>query len=61
MARMSIHSPLDRKTWFEGAQRAPDDGWLHGSVMRASLLQIAEGWALLAHLRAAEHKDLQTA
>jgi hypothetical protein len=60
---MTIHSPLDRKTWFEALARnalqMADS--CTDQTLRATLLQTAEGWALLAHLQAAEHKDHLTA
>jgi len=61
-ARMTIHSPLDRKTWFEALARnamAMAQGCTD-PVAQAALLQVAEGWALLTHLQAAEQQELST-
>jgi len=60
---MTIHCPLDRKIWFEALARnaAQMAESCTDAAARASLLQTAESWALLAHLQAAEDKAHPTA
>ena len=57
---MTIHSPSDRRTWFEALARnahAMAQGCTD-PLARAALLRVAEGWALLALLLAAEQQSI---
>jgi hypothetical protein len=56
---MTLHSPSDRKTWFEALARNAN-AMAQGCtdpLARAALLQIAEGWALAAQMLAAEQQE----